>query len=86
MSQEPITVTYSLETILARIEGKIDRLDEKIDDVKIEQVKLSEKVEAIDNRLKMVEGTQKNQIWALIVLLTGAIATPLLRLFFSGNP
>lgn len=31
MSQTPITVTYSLEEVLSRIERKIDKLDERID-------------------------------------------------------
>ncbi len=43
-------------------------------------------VEGIDNRLKSVEGTQKNQVWTLIILLASAIATAGWKVFFSGNP
>ncbi|MCZ8117214.1 MAG: DUF4164 domain-containing protein, partial [Microcystis sp. M_OC_Ca_00000000_S217Cul] len=50
------------------------------------QAKLTEKVEGIDNRLKSVEGTQKNQVWTLIILLASAIATAGWKVFFSGNP
>jgi hypothetical protein len=35
MSQSPITVTYPLETILTRIEGKIDTLQQEVTDLKI---------------------------------------------------
>ncbi|TRT93310.1 MAG: DUF4164 domain-containing protein [Microcystis sp. M_OC_Ca_00000000_C217Col] len=75
MSNE--TVTYSLEAVLTRIEGKIDNLqkdvnqkfdkiDERLNKLEVGQAKLTEKVEGIDNRLKSVEGTQKNQVWTLI--------------------
>ncbi|CCQ69340.1 hypothetical protein CWATWH0402_2579 [Crocosphaera watsonii WH 0402] len=40
----------------------------------------------MNDRLQSVEGTQKNQVWALIVLLAGAIATAGFRTFFIGNP
>jgi archaellum component FlaC len=80
------TVTYSLETILTRIEGKIDSLQKDVSDLKVGFATLTEKVEGMDNRLKSVEGTQKNQVWTLIILLGGAIATAGWRSFFGGNP
>ncbi|MCA2814666.1 MAG: DUF4164 family protein [Microcystis sp. M090S1] len=125
MSNE--TVTYSLEAVLTRIEGKIDNLqkdvnqkfeslqkdvdqkfdtfqkdvnqkfdkiDERLNKLEVGQAKLTEKVEGIDNRLKSVEGTQKNQVWTLIILLASAVAygaakptaTAGWKVFFSGNP
>jgi flagellar capping protein FliD len=106
MSNE--TVTYSLEAVLTRIEGKIDNLqkdvdqkfeslqkdfnqkfdkiDERLNKLEVGQAKLTEKVEGIDNRLKSVEGTQKNQVWTLSILLASAIATAGWKVFFSGNP
>ncbi|GCL54566.1 hypothetical protein NIES3806_19090 [Microcystis aeruginosa NIES-3806] len=117
MSNE--TVTYSLEAVLTRIEGKIDNLqkdvdqkfetlqkdfnqkfdsfqkdvdqkfdkiDERLNKLEVGQAKLTEKVEGIDNRLKSVEGTQKNQVWTLIILLASAIAAAGWKVFFSGNP
>jgi len=125
MSNE--TVTYSLEAVLTRIEGKIDnfqkdvdqkfdnfqkdvdqkfdtfqkdvdqkfdKIDERLNKLEVGQAKLTEKVEGIDNRLKSVEGTQKNQVWTLIILWASAIAygaakptaTAGWKVFFSGNP
>ncbi|GCA77937.1 hypothetical protein MiTe_04800 [Microcystis aeruginosa NIES-2520] len=90
MSNE--TVTYSLEAVLTRIEGKIDNLqkdvnqkfdqiDERLNKLEVGQAKLTEKVEGIDNRLKSVEGTQKNQVWTLIILGASAIAVAFLTTF-----
>ncbi len=83
---------YSLEAVLTRIEGKIDNLqkdvnqkfdkiDERLNKLEVGQAKLTEKVEGIDNRLKSVEGTQKNQVWTLIILLASAIAVAFLTTF-----
>ncbi|MFM6788259.1 MAG: shikimate dehydrogenase, partial [Microcystis panniformis] len=74
MSNE--TVTYSLEAVLTRIESKIDslekRMEEKIDslqedvnDLKVGQAKLTEKVEGMDKRLEKVENEQYTLVKAI---------------------
>ncbi|TRU72851.1 MAG: polyhydroxyalkanoate biosynthesis repressor PhaR [Microcystis viridis Mv_BB_P_19951000_S69] len=68
MNQSQETVTYSLETILMRIEGKIDSLQKEVRDFKVGQALLTGKVEGIENRLNPLEGKQKYHFWALIVL------------------
>ncbi len=65
---------------------KIDKQSEKIGSIEVKMATLTEKVDGMDNRLKDVEGTQKNQVWALIVLLGGAIVTAGWRVFFAANP
>ena len=87
MSNE--TVAYSLEAVLTRIEGKIDKIDERLTKVEIGLTDLKgdikvldEKIEGIDNRLISVEGTQKNQVWTLIILLGSAIITAAWKVFF----
>ena len=83
MNQSQETVTYSLETILTRMEGKIDSLQKDVTDLKVGQAVLTGKVEGIDNRLNSLKGNQKYQVWALIVLLAGAIVK---TFFLSSNP
>ncbi|MFM6322570.1 MAG: polyhydroxyalkanoate biosynthesis repressor PhaR [Microcystis panniformis] len=82
MNQSQETVTYSLETILTRIEGKIDSLQKDVMDLKVGQAVLTGKVEGLENRLNLLEGTQKYQVWALIVFLAGAIV----KTFFPSIP
>ncbi len=83
MNQFQETVTYSLETILTRIEVKIDSLQKDMTDLKVGQAVLTGKVERIENRLNSLEGNQKYQVWTLIVLLAGAIVK---TFFLSSNP
>ncbi|MFM2381164.1 MAG: hypothetical protein RLZZ143_3747 [Cyanobacteriota bacterium] len=87
MSNE--TVTYSLDVVLKEIKDsikevsqKFDKIDERltkveigIADLKGDIKVLDGKIEGIDNRLISVEGTQKNQVWTLIILLGSAIIT-----------
>lgn len=83
---EPITVSYSLEEVLKRMDDKLDTIQKDVMDLKVGVATLTEKVEGMDKRLEKVEGTQKNQVWALIILLAGAIVTAGARLFFISNP
>ena len=83
MNQSQETVTYSLETILTRIEVKIDSLQKDMTDLKVGQAVLTGKVERIENRLNSLEGNQKYQVWTLIVLLARAIVK---TFFLSSNP
>ena len=94
---EPVTVTYSLEDVLKRIEDKldsnhkelsqkIDKQSEEIGDIKVKLTAVETELKGMNKRLEAVEGTQKNQVWALIVLLGGAIVTAGWRVFFTTNP
>jgi chromosome segregation ATPase len=108
MTQTPITVTYSLEEVLARIEKKIDerfsevshKFDEvnhkfdgvnhKLDDLqkdvnnlKVGQARLEEKVNGLGKRLENQEFISRGVLIALIVAILGGFA----KLFgFVGNP
>ena len=71
---------------IEKFEAKFEKVEERLNSLEIKQTKLTVKVEGMNDRLQSVEGTQKNQVWALIVLLAGAIATAGFRTFFIGNP
>lgn len=62
MSQSGETVTYSLEAILTRIEGKIDRIDDRLTKLEVGQAKLIEKVEGMDKRLERLENEQSGLV------------------------
>ncbi|MFN7865286.1 MAG: hypothetical protein ACK5N2_02740 [bacterium] len=74
-----------LETLQKNVEQKLDNLQKNVTDVKIGLATLTEKADSIDNRLIKVEGTQSNQIWTLITLLSGSLIAVGFRAFFMGN-
>ncbi|MGK7958702.1 MAG: hypothetical protein AB4063_26095 [Crocosphaera sp.] len=61
-------------------------VNKRLTHLEVGQGTLTEKVEGMDKRLQNVEGTQKNQIWALIVIVASAIITGGAKLFFTANP
>ncbi|CCI21179.1 conserved hypothetical protein [Microcystis aeruginosa PCC 9809] len=92
MSNE--TVTYSLEAVLTRIEGKIDKIDERLTKVEIGQSELKGEIKALDERLTTEikgltarvanqEFTNRGILIALVVAILGGAA----KLFgFLPNP
>ncbi|AVQ70158.1 MULTISPECIES: hypothetical protein [Microcystis] len=92
MSNE--TVTYSLEAVLTRIEGKIDSLQRDVNKLEIGQSELKGEIKALDERLTTEikgltarvanqEFTNRGILIALVVAILGGAA----KLFgFLPNP
>jgi hypothetical protein len=90
MTQSSITVTYSLEEVLARIEGKIDDLGKELNevrqkdlaDLRVGQARLEEKVDGLAKRIDDQEFISRGVLIGLIVAIAGGAA----KLFgFMGN-
>ena len=79
-------VNQKIDTLQQDINQKFDKIDERLTKLEVGQAKLTEKVEGRDRRLERVKGTQKNQVWTLIILLGGATGPAAWRSFSSGNP
>ena len=92
MSNE--TVSYSLESVLTRIESKIDKIDERLTKLEIGQAELKGEIKVLDERLSTkIDGltarvadqefTNRGILIALVVAILGGAA----KLFgFIGNP
>lgn len=74
-----------LDNLEKSFDQKLDNLQKNVTDVKIGLATLTEKADSIDNRLIKVEGTQSNQIWTLITLLSASLIVVGFRAFFMGN-
>ncbi len=83
MSNE--TVTYSLEAVLTRIEGKIDSLQRDVNKLEIGQSELKGEIKALDERLTTEikgltarvanqEFTNRGILIALVVAILGGAA------------
>jgi hypothetical protein len=94
MSQTPITVTYSLEEVLAEINRKLDTIQKDVNDSRLEtkvasqelkgEIKsLDEKVNGLGKRLENQEFVNRGILVALVVAIVGGVA----KLFgWVGNP
>jgi septal ring factor EnvC (AmiA/AmiB activator) len=65
----------AIKADIGEIKTDIKEIKQDVKSLEIGQVKLTERVEGMDTRLKTVEGSQKNQIWALITILGGSLIT-----------
>ena len=92
---DPVTVTYSLEEVLRRMEDKLDTLQKDVTDLKVGQATLTDKVSSMDKRLEKVESEQDTMVKAisdlqgfrsLVVPIVVAVATALLTLLFRLVP
>ncbi len=91
---EPVTVTYSLEEVLKRLEDKLDNnqkeVNQKLDnlqkdvtDLKVGQARLEEKVDGISKRLDYQEFINRGVIVGLIIAVLAGLA----KIFgLYGNP
>ncbi|MEG3435779.1 hypothetical protein V0288_01485 [Pannus brasiliensis CCIBt3594] len=59
------TVTYSLEAVLTRIEGKIDKIDDRLTKLEIGQTEIKGEIKALDERLSVEIIGVKGEIKAL---------------------
>jgi hypothetical protein len=69
--KEDYNNTNKSQLKLTEVKGDIKTLDSKFDDM--------------NKRLEKVEGTQKNQIWTLITVLSGSLLGVGFRSFFIDN-
>ncbi len=81
MSNESVTVTYALEEVLARLEQKIDSLQQDVTDLKVGQERLSgeiktleEKVDGIAKRLDYQEFINRGVVVGLILAVLAGLA------------
>jgi predicted nuclease with TOPRIM domain len=89
----PTIIEMDLREVLAEMNKKLDRIDNNVNELKVElaDVKgdikaLDGKVSGLDKRLEKVEGSQNRQIWALIGILFAAISGVVIRFVLMGLP
>ena len=89
----PTIIEMDLREVLAEMNKKLDRIDNNVNELKVElaDVKgdikaLDGKVSGLDKRLEKVEGSQNRQIWALIGILFTAISEVVIRFVVMGLP
>ncbi len=89
----PTIIEMDLREVLAEMNKKLDRIDNNVNELKVElaDVKgdikaLDGKVSSLDKRLEKVEGSQNRQIWALIGILFVATSGVVIRFVLMGLP
>ena len=94
MSNE--TVTYSLETVLTRIEGKIDSLQRDVNKLEIGQSEIRGDIKALDSKVMEIEkriddlnvrvNISNNGFLGIVEILVTGILGILGKIVFFPNP
>jgi peptidoglycan hydrolase CwlO-like protein len=94
MSNE--TVTYSLETVLTRIEGKIDSLQRDVNKLEIGQSEIRGDIKALDSKVMEIEkriddlnvrvNISNNGFLGIVGILVTGILGILGKIVFFPNP
>ena len=89
----PTIIEMDLREVLAEMNKKLDRIDNNVNELKVEladvkgEIKaLDGNVSSLDKRLEKVEGSQNRQVWALIGILFTAISGVVIRFVVMGLP
>ncbi len=100
MSQEPVRISYSLETVLSRLEQKIDKqseqitkIGERLTNLEVGQARLEEKltgdIKALDIEVKGINKRLDSQEFINRSVAVGfilAFVTGVIKLFFPNFP
>jgi len=91
-----IQIESDLKEVLGQINQKLDKLDNKVDDINGRLIKVETKLDegitprldSLSEQVKEIKNSQQAQIWTLIGILFTAVAGFLVavgRFVFSGN-
>ncbi len=100
MSQTPITVTYDIKELFTNpgkkiddafgtLRARVDKLDEKVNKIELEQGKMAVKSEKIETDITELKGLQNKLVFVLVGIIGAVVATgsivALWRTFFTNN-
>jgi chaperonin cofactor prefoldin len=85
----PVIIETDLKDILDRIDKRLDRMDDRFSRIeqKLEALpRIEARLDSLDKRVENLEGSQRSQIWALIITVIGATITAVVKFGFFPNP
>ena len=76
-----------------RLEQRLDRIDTDLTSLKVSQAEIKGELSTVKNEIafiredvKELKGSQRSQIWALIITVIGATITAVVKFGFFPNP
>ena len=83
-----IQIESDLKEVLGEINSKLDKIGDRLNNIKISQARLEEKFDAPEKIVTELQDSQNKQIWALIILVTAVVSLVigLGKFIFYPNP
>jgi len=89
----PSTIETDVKEVLgefkqefAKLNQRLDRIENDLTTLKIDVATVKVEVGTIKEDMKELKGSQRAQIWALIITMIGATTTAVIKFSFFPNP
>jgi tetrahydromethanopterin S-methyltransferase subunit G len=77
-----VIIETDLKDVLSKIDNRLDRIEQKLEALP----RIEARLDGLDKRVENLEGSQRSQIWALIITVIGATITAVVKFGFFPNP
>jgi tetrahydromethanopterin S-methyltransferase subunit G len=77
-----VIIETDLKDVLSKIDNRLDRIEQKLEALP----RIEARLDGLDKRVENLEGSQRSQIWALIITVIGATITAVVKFGFFSNP
>jgi tetrahydromethanopterin S-methyltransferase subunit G len=77
-----VIIETDLKDVLSKIDNRLDRIEKKLEALP----RIEARLDGLDKRVENLEGSQRSQIWALIITVIGATITAVVKFGFFPNP
>ena len=82
------TINEHFDKLDARFEKtdeKLDKITQEINQINVKLATVETKLTGLESQVRELGGTQKNQLWSLIVIVAGALFGITAKLFLSNS-
>jgi predicted nuclease with TOPRIM domain len=80
------TIETELKDILVKIDGHLEKIDDRLGRLETGQARVEEKLDSLDKRVEKVEGSQSKQIWTLIGIIGTTVISVVIRYVLTAFP
>lgn len=80
------TIETDLKDILSRIDGHLEKIDDRLGRLETGQARIEEKLDGLDGRVEKLEGSQNKQVWTLIGIIGTTVIGILIRYLLTAFP
>jgi tetrahydromethanopterin S-methyltransferase subunit G len=77
-----VIIETDLKDVLSKIDNRLDRIEQKLEALP----RIEARLDGLDKRVENLEGSQRSQIWALIITVIGATIAAVVKFGFFPNP
>jgi tetrahydromethanopterin S-methyltransferase subunit G len=80
------TIETELKDILAKIDGHLEKIDDRLGRLETGQARIEEKLDGLDKYVEKLDGSQSKQVWTLIGIIGAAVIGVVIKYALTSLP